>query len=118
MSDSNALPSEGPFEWSPPGSLDDSIRLTTERLELRLYRLDEAETLLRAAHRVGRWSVLLSDAEQDEARYLEYDGPQLLHAQRVEAELCTANHSLEGPAEGCEVPDLERKPIDEIRLRV
>jgi len=37
---------DGPLDWAPPDSLDTSVRLTTERLELRLYRLDESDRLL------------------------------------------------------------------------
>ncbi len=78
--------------------------LVKELLE-RCSNLEEAQALFHRAQRVGRWSLLLSDADQDQALYLEYDGAQVLYQEKVAAQKCTTNHSVTGPAPDSSVPE-------------
>jgi hypothetical protein len=70
--------------------------------------IDQALALVRGARRTGRWSVLVSDADRDDAAYFEYDGAVALREERVNGALVTSNHALGGPARGHVVPEHSR----------
>ena len=67
--------------------------------------LAEAMQIARAAKRSGRWSFLVSDADRDEAAYLEYDGDTVLLEGKVPGVWVSTNHAVSGPDTGCEVPE-------------
>ncbi len=67
--------------------------------------LPEAMKLAREARRSGRWSLLVSDGDRDEAAYLEYDGDAILLEGRVPGVWVSSNHAIAGPAPGQSVPE-------------
>jgi NAD(P)-dependent dehydrogenase (short-subunit alcohol dehydrogenase family)/malonyl CoA-acyl carrier protein transacylase len=60
--------------------------------------LQEAMQIAKRSRRSGRWGMLISDADRDEAAYLEYDGDQVLLEGRVPGTWVSANHAISGPA--------------------
>jgi acyl transferase domain-containing protein/NAD(P)-dependent dehydrogenase (short-subunit alcohol dehydrogenase family) len=70
--------------------------------------IDDARAIVHALPRIGRWSLLVSDADRDRATYLEYDGDAILKEERI-ADMCvTTNHALSGPSKGAEAPEHSR----------
>jgi len=66
--------------------------------------LGEAMEVARRAQRSGRWSFLISDADRDEAGYLEYHGDQVLLEGKVPGVWVSTNHAVSGAAPGSDVP--------------
>jgi acyl transferase domain-containing protein len=77
--------------------------------------LEEAAGILKGARRAGRWSLLMSDAERDRARYIEYDGDRIVTDEEIRETKVTTNHSICEPAAGCAAP--EHSLLREARAR-
>jgi hypothetical protein len=76
-----------------------------KRIAEEASSLPEAVAITRDFPRTGRWSVLVSDAERDEAVYVEYDDATILREEYVTRGMVTTNHALSGAAPGCFAPD-------------
>ena len=68
-------------------------------------RLKEAVNLVKSLDRTGRWGLLISDADRDEAAYLEYDDDKILMEGRVPEAWVSSNHALSGSAVGETAPE-------------
>ncbi|MEQ8568537.1 MAG: C45 family autoproteolytic acyltransferase/hydrolase [Deltaproteobacteria bacterium] len=66
--------------------------------------IEQAVQMVESAHKAGRWSVLVSDADTDRAHYIEYDDDTIVAREEVGRELTSTNHSRLAPADGGEVP--------------
>ncbi|MEE2904004.1 MAG: C45 family autoproteolytic acyltransferase/hydrolase [Myxococcota bacterium] len=67
--------------------------------------LKEAVNLVKSIDRTGRWGLLISDADRDEAAYLEYDDDKILMEGRVPEAWVSSNHALSGSAVGESAPE-------------
>ena len=76
-----------------------------KRIAEEASSLTEAMAIARGTRRSGRWSLLVSDADRDEAAYLEYDGDSILLEGRVPGTWVSTNHAIAGPAPGQTVPE-------------
>lgn len=95
------------LDAGPPPVLPDGLphpQLVKQLLE-SATSLEHALELARSARRAGRWSLLISDADQDRGHYLEYDGPEILRDVAVKDRLTTTNHATSGAPAGHPAPE-------------
>ncbi len=79
--------------------------MLTKQIVERASSIEEAIEIVEAAHKAGRWSLLVSDADADRACYLEYDEDTIVAREEIGRELTSTNHSRVAPAKGASVPD-------------
>lgn len=79
--------------------------MLTKRIVEQAGSIEDAIAIVENAHKAGRWSLIVSDAESDRAAYLEYDGDEIVCREEVDGDRTTANHSIQGPATGGTTPD-------------
>jgi acyl transferase domain-containing protein/NAD(P)-dependent dehydrogenase (short-subunit alcohol dehydrogenase family) len=88
------------LDRAPPNGLPTGIPhpQIVKKIAEEASTLREAMHIARNARRTGRWGLLVSDADRDEAAYLEYDGELILLEGRVPGTWVSANHAISGPA--------------------
>lgn len=98
------------LDGPPPPQLPDGLphpQLVKQLLE-GAEDLEDAAGIARRAHRAGRWSLLMSDADTDAGHYIEYDGDRILADHPVEDRLASTNHSRGAAPGGHPAPEHSR----------
>lgn len=99
------------LDGPPPSAIPDGVPhpQLVKKIAEEARSIEDALAIAKRFHRAGRWSLLLSDAAEDRAVYLEYDGAQILREAPVaNGTTVTCNHALSGAAAGCAVPEHSR----------